>query len=1043
MPRFFILHPIVSIVISIFMVLLGLVAMVQLPIAQYPSIAPPEVQLLANYVGADALTVEQSVATPIEQQMSGVDNMLYMTSINSSNGSLRLAVDFDVKTEPNTDMILMQMRYTQAESQVPADVRNYGITIRKGTSSPLALFSLYSPDNTYDPLFLASYAQINLYDPLARLSGVGQVNIFGSGQYAMRFWVRPDTLAKLNITVSEIINALQGQNTVNPSGQIGAEPAPAGQEFTYTVRSQGRLISSEQFDNIVIRANPDGSIVRMKDVARAELGAQNYTQRGRMNGDNAALIAVYQLPGSNAIETVNRAKALMEELKTRFPDDMDYAVSLDTTKAVTEGINEIVKTLYEAIALVACVVFLFLQGWRATLIPLLAVPVSLIGTFILFPILGFSINTLSLLGLVLAIGLVVDDAIVVVEAVERNIEHGMSPRAAALRAMEQVTGPIIATTLILGAVFIPTAFIPGITGRMYQQFAITISVSVFISGFNALSLSPALAAMLLRPRVESNSPVGRFFSGFNRWFERMTDGYVGTCRFFIRKFLIALLLLGVFAASGGFLGSILPTSFVPEEDQGYFYLNVQLPPAASIQRTDEVSRSINEILRQTPGVKSFNTVIGFSLLSTATTTYNALYFVMLKPWEERDPQGLTAKKLMRDLNRRFARMPEAQVFAFSPPAIPGIGTAGGITFMLEDRAGQDVNFLAENTKAFIEAARQRPEFATVNTIFIPSVPQFYMDVNHDQVLKQGIDLPSVYKTLQVYMGGAFVNYFNRFGRTWQVYVQADGEFRGDTDEIAQFYVRNNDGKSVPMSALVDIKKTFGPEFTQRYNGYRSAQLNISLAPGYSSGQGMAALEQVFAETMPRGMGYDYMGMSLQEKLASQGISPTLVFAFSVLMAFLILAAQYESWVLPISVMMGTPVAMFGAFAALGAMGLDNDVFAQIGLVTLIGLAAKNAILIVEYARVEQKNGKPVIDAALLAAKARLRPILMTAFTFLLGVMPLAIASGAGAEQRRILGVTLIGGTLAASFIGIFLIPASYYVIEKWLRREKASDETPD
>jgi HAE1 family hydrophobic/amphiphilic exporter-1 len=1043
MPRFFILHPIVSIVISIFMVLLGLVAMVQLPIAQYPSIAPPEIQLLANYVGADALTVEQAVATPIEQLMSGVDNMLYMTSINSGNGSLRMAVDFDVKTEPNIDMILAQMRYTQAEPLLPADVRNFGVTIRKGTSSPLAIFALHSPKGTYNPLFLASYAQINLYDPLARLPGVGQVNVFGSGQYAMRFWVRPDTLAKLNITVSEIMTALQTQNTINPSGQIGAEPAPAGQEFTYTVRTQGRLISSEQFDNIIVRANPDGSIVRMKDVARAELGAQNYTQRGRMNDDNAALIFIYQLPGSNAIETVNKAKALMEELKKRYPDDMDYVISLDTTKAVTEGINEIVKTLYEAIFLVACVVFLFLQGWRATLIPLLAVPVSLIGTFMLFPFFGFSINTLSLLGLVLAIGLVVDDAIVVVEAVERNIEHGMSPRAAALKAMEQVTGPIIATTLILGAVFIPTAFIPGITGRMYQQFAITISVSVFISGFNALSLSPALAAMLLKPRVESKGVAGRFFAGFNRGFEHMTNGYIHSCRFLIRKVLIALLLLGLFAAAGGFLGSTLPASFVPEEDQGYFYLNVQLPPAASIQRTDAVCLSINEILKQTPGVKSFNTVIGFSLLSTATTTYNALYTVLLEPWDERDPQGLTAKKLTRDLNRRFAQIAEAQVFAFSPPAIPGVGTAGGITFVLEDRTGQDVNYLADNTKAFMEAARKRPEFSSVNTILIPSVPQFYADVNRDQVLKQGIDLASVYRTLQVYMGGAFVNYFNRFGRTWQVYVQADGAFRGDTDEIAQFYVRNNEGTPVPMSALVDMKKSYGPEFTQRYNGYRSAQLNISLAQGYSSGQGMAALEAVFAQTMPRGMGYDYMGMSLQEKLAAEGVSPALVFAFSVLMAFLILAAQYESWVLPISVMMGTPVAIFGAYAALGVMGLDNDVFAQIGLVTLIGLAAKNAILIIEYARVEQKNGKPIIDAALTAAKVRLRPILMTAFTFLLGVMPLALATGAGAQQRQILGVTLIGGTLAASFIGIFLIPASYFFIEKWLHRDNSREGTPD
>src|SRR5918996_446328 len=651
MARFFIDRPIVAMVISIVMLIIGLVALVQLPIAQFPELAPPEIQLQATYVGADALTLEQSVATPIEQRMSGVDNMIYMTSINSSSGLMRLRVNFDVGTEPNTDQILTQMRYLQAESQLPIDVRNQGVTILKASTSPLALFSLYSPKGTYDATFLANYAHININDPMSRVPGIGQVAIFGAGQYAMRFWVRPDTLASLGITVSDIIAALNNQNTVNPAGQIGAEPVPPGQEFTYSVRAQGRLLSAEEFGNIVVRANPDGSIVRMKDVARVELGAQSYNQIGRLNGNPSAIIAIYQLPGSNALDAMNGAKQLMEDVKKRFPQDLYYTVSLDTTLAVTAGIVEIVKTLFEALALVIIVVFIFLQNWRATLIPLLAVPVSLVGTFAVFPLLGFSINTLSLFGLVLAIGLVVDDAIVVVEAVEHPIEEGVLPRGATLKAMEQVSGPVVAIALILFAVFVPTAFIPGITGRLYQQFAVTIAVSVVISAFNALTLSPALSALLLRPRKEARGPLGAFFRGFNRWFGRATDGYVNWCGHLIRKAGFSMVLLLVVAVFAGLLGSRLPSGFLPEEDQGYFFLNVQLPTAASLQRTDNVAKHIEGILRETPGVQTFNTVVGFSLLSFVNATYNAFYFVTLKPWDERDPQGLTANVIMRRLNQ--------------------------------------------------------------------------------------------------------------------------------------------------------------------------------------------------------------------------------------------------------------------------------------------------------------------------------------------------------------------------------------------------------
>ena len=1049
MAKFFINRPIVAMVISIIMVILGIVAMVQLPIALFPNIAPPEIQLAATYVGADAVTLEKSVATPIEQMMSGVDNMIYMYSVNANNGQMTLRVDFDINTRPNDDQILAQMRYTQAESQLPQEVRNFGVTIKKSATSPLALFSLYSPNGTYDEVFLANYAYVNINDPMTRVPGIGQVTIFGAGQYAMRFWVRPDQLAKLGITVTEITNAIKAQNTVNPAGQIGAEPVPQGQEFTYSVRSQGRLETEEEFGNIVVRANPDGSMVRLKDVARAELGAQMYNIIGRMNGKPSAIIAVYQLPGSNAIQTMDAATKLMDEMKSRFPGDLDYVTSLDTTQAVREGIKEIVHTLFEALVLVIIVVYIFLQGWRATLIPLLAVPVSLVGTFALFPLLGFSINTLSLFGLVLAIGLVVDDAIVVVEAVEHHIDHGLSPKEAALKAMEQVSGPVVAIALILAAVFVPTAFIPGITGRLYQQFAVTIALSVVISAFNALTLSPALSALLLRPKKPARGPLGRFFGWFNHWFGRATDGYVNICGRLIRKAGFSMLLLLMIALVSGWLGAQLPTGFLPVEDQGYAYLNVQLPEASSLQRTDKVCKQIEAILKDTPGVRYATTLAGFSLLSTVSTTYNAFFFVTFEPWEERKTSETQLISIFKNVNERLAGIPEAKAFLFPPPAIPGVGTSGGVSFVLEDRSGKDIDFLAGQTQHFMEAARKRPEIARVDTTFIPDVPQVFAKVDRDKVLKQGVPLSDVYQTLQSFMGGVMVNFFNRFGRVWQVYVQAEGEFRTQANNVGQFFVRNGDGDMVPLSALVKMEQFHGPEFTMRYNEYRSAQILVGAATGYSSGQVMKALEDVFAKTMPAGMGFDYMGMSFQEKVAAEGVSASVIFGFSLLFEFLILAAQYESWALPFSVLLGTPVAVFGAFGALWLLKLvapqasENDVFTQIGLVMLIGLAAKNAILIVEFAKVEHEGGKPLIDAALAAARVRLRPILMTAFAFILGVVPLVLATGAGAHGRVLLGLAVFGGMLAASVIAIFLIPVTYYVVEKLSgRRDKTTPGAP-
>ena len=1045
MSNFFIRRPIVAMVIAIIIVIVGLVSMAGLPVAQYPNIVPPQIQVSTTYVGADALTVEKSVATPIEQQMSGVEGMEYMYSINANSGIMNLNVIFGTDTEPTTDQILAQMRQTQAASQLPAEVKNYGVTVQQALSSPLAVFVLSSPNGEFDPTFLANYAYININDPLTRIPGVGSVSIFGAGEYAMRIWVRPDRLATLNITVPEVIQAVNSQNKVNPAGQIGGEPVPQGQVFTFTVTTTGRLTTVEEFENIVVRANPDGSIVRIKDVARVELGGQVYNIRGRFQGQNAAIIAVYQLPGSNAVDTMKQMREFFEQQSKQFPAGLQYTVALDTTLAITDGIQEIVKTLFEAMVLVIIVVFIFLQGWRATLIPLIAVPVSLIGTFALFPMLGFSINTLSLFGMVLAIGLVVDDAIVVVEAIESHIEEGLSPKDAAFKAMSQVSGPVIAIALILAAVFIPTVFIPGITGAMYQQFAVTMAVSVLISAFNALSLSPALGALLLRPRKEARGPLGAFFRGFNKMFDTATNGYVAICRGLIRKLGIAVILLVGLTLGAGGIGGTMPTAFIPEEDQGYLFGVVQLPRASSLQQTTEASERIEQILLKTPGVQYVTSIIGFNLLSTVTSTYTGFFFITLEEWAKRKTPELQVDAIQANINKELAALANpTAAFAFPPPAIPGIGTAGGVTFILEDRTGGPVEFIASNTQKFMAALKARAELTTLFTTSLWDVPQIHLSVDEAQAMIQGVSLSDAYQTVQTFLGGYFVNYFNRFGLQWQVYVQAEGEYRTDLDNLGMFYISNNKKEPVPVNSFITASESFGPEFTMRYNMFRCSQINAAVAPGYSTAQAMRAMEEVFRETMPTGMGYDYFGMSYQENLAAQGVPPSAIFGLSLLFVFLILAAQYESWSLPFSVLFTTPVAVFGAFAGLSMRGMQNNLYAQIGLVMLIGLAAKNAILIVEFAKDEYEKGKPLFEATLAGARLRLRPILMTAFAFILGTVPLALASGSGAVSRQVLGTTVIGGMLAATFLSIFLIPACFYLVEKYfVGGDHKPAETPE
>lgn len=1040
MSEFFIRRPIVAMVISIFTILLGLLTLRGIPIAQYPEITPPMIKITGTYSGANAVNVEQTAATPIEQQVNGVENMLYMLSINANDGTTTIQVSFEVGTNLDNANMLTQNRVAMANPFLPKEVTAMGVNTKKALSFPLVIVSLFSPKGTYDARFVVNYAYINVVDQIKRIKGVGDVTVFGGAEYAMRVWLKPDRMGSLGISVNDVKKAMGQYNNIYPGGSFGNNPALPGTQNTYTAQLQSRLVSADDFGDIIVKNDPEGSgaVVRMKDIARIELGTENFFQNSRLNKQNAGAIAVYQVPGSNALDVAEQIQKTMEGLKARFPEDIDYRYSLDTTLPIEVGIEEILHTLFEAVLLVILVVFIFLQDWRATLIPLLTVPVSLIGVFIFFPLLGFSVNVLSLLGLVLAIGLVVDDAIVVVEAVMHHMEHGKSPKEATQMAMKEVAGPVVAIAIILAAVFIPVALMPGITGRLYQQFAITIAVSVLLSAFNALTLSPALAALILKPKKENQKGLlAKFFASFNRGFDKFTNGYVKVAGFFARKLIISLVLLGVIVFGAGAFGKMVPAGFVPEEDNGYFLMGVILPDAASFERTDAVSAKIENILGKVDGIESFTVINGYNILNSTVSPNTATVFVQLKDWAERK----TDKEIIRTVNGLMAtHITEATAIAVGPPPIPGLGNAAGFTLQLQDRAGNSPQYLAQQAQQFIAAARQRKEIGNIYTLFRSNVPQKSIEVNKEKVEKLGLTLDEVNSTISTLLGGTFVNNFNAFGRQYRTYLQADAEFRMKPNDLDQIYIRDPKGNMVSLGTLAVVKDTTGPQYTNRFNLYRSAEISGSPAQGYSSSQALAALEEVAKETLPSTMGYQWSNMSFQEK-ASEGKSAQ-VFAMALLFVFLILAAQYESWKLPFSVLLGTPWAVLGAMLGLWMartfMGESyvNNVFAQIGLVMLIGLNAKNAILIVEFAKMKMEEGQDVLSAALDGAKLRFRPILMTSFAFILGVVPLLTAYGAGAEARKVMGMAVFAGMITATVIGCILIPSFFVLIERQKKSRK-------
>ena len=1053
MSAFFIKHPAIAAVIAIVTTLLGLVCMFNLPISQYPEITPRTIQLQAMFPGASAQAVADSVGTPLERQISGVQGMDYMTSVSSNNGVYNLSVIFEPGSDTDIDQVLTNMRYGQASSQLPQEVQSTGVTIKQQPGLPLMIYSLTSPDGSYNSVDLANYAQVKLVDELKRVEGVGEVQVYGAGRYAIRIWLDTSKMTHYGVSVNEVRGAISAQNTTNPGGKIGADPVPDGQEQTITVRTQGRLSEPHEFEDIIIRQNGD-EILYLKDIAKVELGAEDYSATGRLNGEVSAAIVIFQSPGSNAIATADRVEKLLEAKAPLMPEGITGRVSLDTTTAVRYSIDEIKHTFMEAVILVALVVYVFLQNWRATLIPLIAVPVSLISTFCLFPVLGFSLNTISLLGMVLAIGLVVDDAIVVVEAVQEHIDKGLNPRMASFAAMQEVSGPVIAIALVLAAVFLPSLLLPGITGTLFQQFAVTIAISMLISAFNALTLSPALSAILLKPKDPSKGgPLKFFYRVFNRSYDATASGYTKVCHFLTRKLIISIPLLALIAYAIVPVAKKIPNGFLPDEDQGYLFAALIMPEARSLQLTTAAADKVSELIRQNPNVKDVIAISGFSLLTGVQSTNNAFFFVMLKPWEERPNPDQSAQAVTAQLNALLTtKISEGVTMCFQPPAIAGVGSANGVTFMLEDRDGKGTEYLAEQTDIFVKEANKLPIFDPNNNGggrrgMSFAVEQKDVRLDEEKCATLGVSISEANSLLQAYMGSLFINYITLYGQQWQVYIQAQGSDRTGTDMLKNFYVKNNTGSSVPLSTLVKITDIKGPEFLLRQNLYNSSKLMVTPAQGYSNSQAMEALEKTFEASMPSDMGYSYADMSYQEQKIQNGIGIVQIFLLSSVFVFLILAALYERWSLPLSIFMTVPIAALGAFLGLYWFGYELNLYAQIGLVMLIGLAAKNAILIVEFAVIEMERGKTLMEATLSAARIRLRPILMTSFAFILGCVPLALASGSGAYSRNIIGIVVIAGMTMATVVGIFLIPCSFYFIMKLFRiriaRKTVETEDPD
>lgn len=1039
MAKFFIHRPVFAIVISLVILIAGGISIGVLPIAQYPQITPPTVEVEINYPGANAETVEQSIATNVEAEVNGAENMIYMSSKSSSDGRYLLQCTFNVGTNLDLANVDINNRVNKAQPKLPKEAVAAGISVKKKSPDMLLVISLYSPDKSLDETFLSNYASINLVDAIARTSGVGSTMIVGQRDYAMRFWVRPDKLAKLGLTGSDIANVIQEQNLVAAAGQVGQPPAAAGTQFQYSVNVKGRLTNAEEFENMIVRTLPDGSILRMKDVSHAELSAKSYTSFGRKDGIPSTLIIVYQLPGANAIQTADSIRKLLEETAESFPPGLEYRVSLDSTEFVKVAIHEVFLALRDAIILVLIVVFVFLGSIRATFIPMLAVPVSLVGTFGAFMVLGFSINTLTMLGVVLAVGIVVDDAIVVVEAVEHHIQHGLAPLAATEKAMEEVSGPVVAIALVLCAVFVPVSFMGGIVGQLYKQFAITLSISVLLSALVALTLTPALCVMLLRPRKPMRGPIGMFLKGFNYVFERVTGGYLSCVGFLLRRVVIALIaLIGLWYGAGAMLQK-LPGGFVPDEDQGYFFIAFSLPDGASMERTDALMRRAEADLKEVHGIGEVLTMGGLNLLTTAYTSNNATIIAMLKPWEERHTEEEQIKNIMMDVRKRFAAYPEAVSIVFTPPPIPGLGSAGGFQYELQDKGGKTPRELDDVARKFLQTASQRPEVASLFTGFRTTIPQVKLDIDRDKARTLDIPINQVFQGLQIYLGGLQVNDFNLFGRTYKVMVQAEQDFRRTPDNIRDIYLRTGDGSMVPMSTLSTVEMVTGPDILQRFNMFRTAEISGANAAGYSSGDALKAMEEVSAAELPQGYGFQWSGVAFQEKLA--GGSQGLIFGMALIFVFLVLAAQYESWAVPFSVLFGLPIGVFGAFLLVAWRGFINDVYVQIGIVTLMGLAAKNAILIVEFAKEKyERAGMGLAEAAMEGAKLRFRPIMMTAFAFILGVIPLVKAHGAGANARASIGTAVFGGMLMASIIGILFVPMLYVVVQRV--SEKISGSSP-